>query len=230
MEKGKGHNKDRYDITTSPNYQQGFRDGQSDRTNRRPHQYRERTDPRNNDPAQNRAYEAGYDAGWASVRGGGYDRRDNDRRDSRDVTAATRPNYEQGLRDGRRDRETNQPHQYRERADPRNNDPAQNRAYEAGYDEGYRSARPNEPYDRRGRDDRYGVGRLNDAAARNGAQDGYFDGQKDRRTGHSNRPTQGDWYKSATRGYDSSLGDREQYKLAYRQAYLPAYQRGYTGQ
>jgi hypothetical protein len=164
---------------------------------------------------------------------------------NRQYAQSTDSNYQQGLRDGQSDRANNRRHQYRERSDPRNNDAAQNRAYEAGYDAGFRT--DNRQYNRNGdysgrydprgrqvnpygQNGQYGQGQYgNNAAAQNGYQDGLFDGQKDRQTGHSNRPTQGDWYKSATRGYDSSLGNRDQYKAAYRQAYLPAYQRGYTG-
>ena len=172
LEKGKGHNRRQSAQSTDSNYQQVLRDGQSDRANNRPHQYRERSDPRNNDAAQNRAYEAGYNAGF-------------------------RTNNRQFDRNG----------DYSGRYDP--------------------LGRQVNPY---GQNGQYGQGPYgNNTAARNGQQDGLFDGQKDRQTGHSNRPTQGDWYKSATRGYDSSLGNREQYKAAYRQAYLPAYQRGYTG-
>ena len=239
LEKGQGHNR-QYDRFTEANYQQGLRDGQRDRANNRQPQYRQRGNSRNNNVAQNRAYEAGYDDGYRANNGaynngrynndgynnGGYNR-----------NSATRPNFEQGLRDGQGDRANNRPHQYRERADPRNNNVAENRAYEAGYDQGFsggNNGRYNGQYDPRARQNgQFGqgqYGQFNNAAARNGQQDGLFDGQKDRQTGHSNRPTQGDWYRSATRGYDSSLGDREQYKVAYRQSYLPAYQRGYTNQ
>jgi hypothetical protein len=56
------------------------------------------------------------------------------------------------------------------------------------------------------------------------------DGQSDRRSGHSSRPTHESNYKHADRGYDSSYGDKNQYKQAYRQAYEQGYQRGYNGQ
>jgi hypothetical protein len=61
-----------------------------------------------------------------------------------------------------------------------------------------------------------------------GAQDGMNDGRQDRQSGHSNRPTQGDNYKHALRGYNSSFGGENQYKAMYRQAYVPSYQQGYN--
>lgn len=241
-----GRGRQPYDAATYPNYQQGLRDGQSDRANNQAHQYRYRTDPRNNNVAENRAYDAGYDEGYGARAGqfGQY----NDR--NRNYNTNSRW-FQEGLRDGQGDRASNRQQQYRLRG---NNNPnsARTRDYQAGYDQGYNgnNRRFGGQYDPR-RNGQYGQGQygqgqygqgqygqgqygqygnINNTAARNGQQDGLFDGQKDRQTGHSNRPTQGDWYKSATRGYDNSLGDREQYKVAYRNAYLPAYQRGYTGQ
>jgi hypothetical protein len=64
-------------------------------------------------------------------------------------------------------------------------------------------------------------------AARMGAEDGLNDGRKDRETGHSNRPTKGDNYKNATRGFSGGDGQTA-YKAAYRQSYVEAYQRGYN--
>src|SRR5207253_1497374 len=80
-------------------------------------------------------------------------------------------------------------------------------------------------YDDRGQYDR-GRG-PNEMAARMGEQDGFNDGRKDRETGHSNRPTQGDNYKNATRGFSGGAGETA-YKAAYRQAYVSAYQEGYN--
>jgi hypothetical protein len=62
-----------------------------------------------------------------------------------------------------------------------------------------------------------------------GYRDGVNDGQHDRSTGHSFRPTQDDNYKNADRGYTSSYGDKQQYKNAYRQGYEQGYQQGYNG-
>ena len=71
-------------------------------------------------------------------------------------------------------------------------------------------------------------GGYGNQAAQIGYQDGRNDGLKDRRTGHSFRPTQGDNYKNATRGYNSSFGAKDSYKQEYRQAYGNGYQRGYN--
>ena len=54
------------------------------------------------------------------------------------------------------------------------------------------------------------------------------DGQHDRATGHSFRPTHDDNYKNAP-GYSSSMGDRQQYKNTYRQGYEQGYPQGYNG-
>jgi hypothetical protein len=62
-----------------------------------------------------------------------------------------------------------------------------------------------------------------------GYQDGYNDGLRDRQTGHSFRPTQDSNYQHATNGYNSSLGDQNQYKQNYRQSYSSGYQNGYYG-
>ncbi len=66
------------------------------------------------------------------------------------------------------------------------------------------------------------------AARQYGYQDGMNDGARDRRTGHSNRPTQDSNYKHADRGYSSSYGNKDYYKQAYRQAYENGYQQGYN--
>lgn len=60
-----------------------------------------------------------------------------------------------------------------------------------------------------------------------GYQDGINDGLKDFRTGHSYRPTQGDNYKSASRGYSSRFGGKDAFKQFYREGYASGYQRGY---
>ena len=76
---------------------------------------------------------------------------------------------------------------------------------------------------------RGGYGGYGGSAARQyGYQDGINDGARDRRTGHSNRPTQDGNYKHADRGYNSSYGNKDYYKQAYRQAYENGYQQGYN--
>jgi hypothetical protein len=66
-----------------------------------------------------------------------------------------------------------------------------------------------------------------DSARRLGYQDGYNDGIRDRRTGHSFRPTHSDHYEDADRGYNRSFGDKKYYKQAYREGYRQGYDRGY---
>src|SRR5438270_213103 len=73
----------------------------------------------------------------------------------------------------------------------------------------------------------YGGYGLN-AARQNGYQDGLNDGARDRRTGHSNRPSQGDNYRRGDRGYIPTYGNKDYYKQAYREAYSNAYQQGYN--
>ncbi|MGH9569196.1 MAG: hypothetical protein ACRD4F_06135, partial [Candidatus Angelobacter sp.] len=55
------------------------------------------------------------------------------------------------------------------------------------------------------------------------------DGQNDRRTGHSFRPTHDSNFKHADRGYDGRFGNKDAYRQAYRNAYSQAYQSGYNG-
>ena len=157
----------------------------------------------------------------------------------KDDRHAYREGYEQGRADadGRRP-----PHvdvdRYREDDD--------RRAYREGYAAGYKGAQPHEDHDfdrDRDRDhdgdrDRNaytntsygngGYGSMSRIAQENGYRDGMNDGQKDRSTGHSFRPTHDDNYKNAP-GYASSMGDRQQYKNMYRAAYEQAYPLGYNG-
>ena len=64
-------------------------------------------------------------------------------------------------------------------------------------------------------------------AAQIGFQDGINEGQKDRATGHSDRPTNSGLYQDGTHGYSSAFGSETLYKQQYRQAYLRGYQQGY---
>src|SRR4029077_232082 len=115
-------------------------------------------------------------------------------------------------------------------------------AYRSGYERGFReSSGYNNSAWVRGRDgdgdrDRGTYGRGNggyggygaNAAQQYGYQDGINDGSRDRRSGHSNRPTQDSNYKHADHGYNSSFGDKNYYKQSYRQAYESGYQQGYN--
>jgi hypothetical protein len=158
--------------------------------------------------------------------------------DRDDVT--NNPNYQRGVTQGQNDGRRNRSQQYRATF---NND-WDRRAYRAGYDQGFQAglaqynSRPSSgryghggQYGQNGQSGRNGqYGQYGSQAAQIGAQDGMNDGRSDRATGHSNRPTQGDNYKNALRGYNSSFGGETAYKASYRQAYGPAYQQGYNGQ
>jgi hypothetical protein len=137
--------------------------------------------------------------------------------------------YQQGYEEGRSDA------QHRRRFNPDSNryrSGDDRRAYRQGYEAGYNAGhngnaawgRDHNGYGNGGYGGGYGNGLS--IARQNGVRDGVNDGRKDRATGHSFRPTQGDNYKNAP-GYSSSMGDRQQYKDAYRQAYQQGYQQGY---
>jgi hypothetical protein len=157
----------------------------------------------------------------------GWNHRDDDDRQA----------FKEGFKKGQWDARHNR------RFDPDNNrwrERDDRQAYRAGYERGFREVgyRYNDR-DRDGDRDRdhgyggggygggaYGYG-LN-AARQNGYQDGINDGAKDRRTGHSNRPTQGDNYKHADHGFIPTYGNKDSYKQAYREAYYNAYEQGYS--
>lgn len=109
------------------------------------------------------------------------------------------------------------------------------REFRDGYDAGYNSVR-NGGREGYPRDGGYGpgggapglYGNSSRVAEQNGYRDGVNDGQKDRSTGHSFRPTQDNNYKNAP-GYTSSMGDHQEYKNVYRQGYERGYQEGYNG-
>jgi hypothetical protein len=139
--------------------------------------------------------------------------------------------YERGRSDGLSHRRFNADSNGYRRSDDRN-------AYRQGYEAGYNSVRQgnagwDRDHDRDGRNGSYGngssyggYGNPSGIARQNGFRDGVNDGRKDRATGHSFRPTQGDNYKNAP-GYSSNMGDRQLYKDGYRQAYQQGYQQGY---
>ncbi len=137
-----------------------------------------------------------------------------------DNQQAFKDGYQQGQWDARHNRRFD-PGNNRWRGDDRD-------AYRAGYERGFREVGGSGfvgrgPYD----GDGYGGYGLN-SARQNGYQDGINDGAADRRTGHSNRPTQGSNYKHADRGYIPNYGNKNYYKQAYREAYYNAYEQGYN--
>jgi hypothetical protein len=156
-------------------------------------------------------------------------------RDSDDRAA-----FRDGYRQGRWDASHGQRANYGNTGSWRSND--DRLAYRNGYIQGYREGngayRGSGPYDRDGdrdRDDGYrapygrgGFGNYAATARQFGYQDGLNDGQTDRRTGHSFRPTHDSNYRHADRGYDG-FGNKDDYKQAYRDAYSQGYQNGYNG-
>lgn len=60
-----------------------------------------------------------------------------------------------------------------------------------------------------------------------GWHDGMADGQHDRYTGHSFRPTHSDRYEDASDHGDHDGMSRDEFKRIYRDAYYRGYQRGY---
>jgi hypothetical protein len=158
----------------------------------------------------------------------GWGQRDNDDRQ------AFKEGYNQGKSDARHNR----------RFDPDNNhwrERDDRQAFRSGYERGFSENRGFYGNDRdrnrdwdgdrdgdRGRGGYGGSGYGMNAARQNGYQDGISDGARDRRTGHSNRPTEDGNYKHADHGYSSSYGNKDYYKQAYRQAYENGYQQGFN--
>lgn len=145
--------------------------------------------------------------------------------------------YDRGVRDGREDRE------HRRSWHPRNQGQAYLNGYRAGFGQnggGWQGRRDNDDY--RGGPYRnpngtygnypYGGRGGNNAqslAYNNGYQEGLGYGTRDRSAGRRSTPTDSGVYHDATRGYNSSYGDRTAYRLAFRQGFQAGYQRGYYG-
>jgi hypothetical protein len=132
--------------------------------------------------------------------------------------------YRNGYEHGLRDRERRQGSHPRGQRWKNGND---RRAYEAGYNAGFSGAAAQSgPQYGRG-----GMGGYGNAqggqAARVGYQDGFSHGQGDLASGRGYSPTGSQNYKDGDHGWNSSLGDKNQYRPVYRQAYMEGYQRGY---
>lgn len=72
-----------------------------------------------------------------------------------------------------------------------------------------------------------GGDRYNSVPFSNGERDGYEKGGEDGRDNDSYDPVRHSRYRSGDRGYNSSYGTRETYKLAYRDGFEAGYERGY---
>ena len=70
-------------------------------------------------------------------------------------------------------------------------------------------------------------GGVNRAAYDNGFRDGLEKGREDVRDNDSFDPVRHSRYRSADRGYNSSYGTKEQYKLVYRDGFEAGYAQGY---
>ncbi len=139
--------------------------------------------------------------------------------------------YQQGFRKGEQDRSHNHHHPNA----PRGWKDDDRHAWEEGYEAGYRQGsgyqggygNPGGGYPG-GHYPGGGYGNMGQAR-QVGYQDGLTQGQGDRRTGHSFRPTEHAAYKDADHQHSVIGGDKNQYKQAYRQGYMDGYQRGYYG-
>ncbi len=70
-------------------------------------------------------------------------------------------------------------------------------------------------------------GGYNNVAYDNGYRDGLEKGREDVRDNDSFDPVRHSRYRSADRGYNSSYGTKEQYKLTYRDGFEAGYAQGY---
>ena len=167
--------------------------------------------------------------------------------------------YEEGIKEGRKDRRNGNRTEYRnlnsyERATKGYRSRLGDRelyrryfreAFEDGYnaesystdnrdrrdrnDDGYRDRR-----DRRGRDDDnygdYGGSfQLRQTALNAGFNEGVKQGREDRRARNANGFERHSTYQKATKDYSSRLGDREVFQRYFREAYERGYADGYAG-
>jgi hypothetical protein len=182
---------------------------------------------------------------WRWQRGDGdHDRDDGYYRQNRDSRDNQR-SYQDGFRDGQNDRAHNRGFQIRNR---HWNDRNDRDAYASGYRNGYGQGNYGNGYPGRGGYGYPGQGGYGYPGGNNGRgggwyggsqgqgqaynigyQDGLRHGSQDRNTGHSFRPTHDDDFRNADRGYNSSFGNKQDYKNQYRNGYQNGYNRGYNG-
>ena len=99
-------------------------------------------------------------------------------------------------------------------------------------DDRYRRDRDRDRDDRYRRDDRYGRSggygyNIYQIAQSRGYQDGLSTGASDEQRGQSYNPQRSHYYQNATYGYNSSYGNKNGYKQAYRDGFLRGYQEGF---
>jgi len=73
----------------------------------------------------------------------------------------------------------------------------------------------------------YGRGGYGNPAAQFGYQDGFRYGQMDASRGKGFNATGSEYYENADHGYNSSFGNKSEYRQEYRSAYQQGYQTGY---
>jgi hypothetical protein len=103
--------------------------------------------------------------------------------------------------------------------------------HEAIEDYGYGSSQANhwrhelnEAYEHCGNPREYG-----DVAFDNGFRDGMNAGSKDLHQGKYYKPERHDSYEDGDRGYHGYYGDKNGYKIRYRDGFLRGYQKGFAG-
>ena len=69
-----------------------------------------------------------------------------------------------------------------------------------------------------------------DVAFDNGFRDGMNAGLKDLRQGKYYKPERHDAYEDGDRGYHGYYGDKNGYKIRYREGFLRGYQKGFRGE
>jgi len=128
--------------------------------------------------------------------------------------------------------ETSAQAQYPYGQDPYGQDPYsrdRDRDYRRDRDDRYRDDRYRD--DRYRRDDRYGRGGYNNAyqiARQQGYSNGLSTGAADAQRGQSYNPQRSHFWKNGSDGYNSSYGNRGQYKQVFRDAFVQGYREGYS--
>lgn len=75
-----------------------------------------------------------------------------------------------------------------------------------------------------------GFREYGDVAFDNGFRDGMNAGSKDLRQGKYYKPERHDAYEDGDRGYHGYYGDKNGYKVRYREGFLRGYQKGFRGE
>ena len=97
-------------------------------------------------------------------------------------------------------------------------------------DDRYRRDRDDQYRNDQYRNDRYGRNGNNEyqIARQEGFQTGVSTGASDAQRGQSFNPQRSHFWKNGNSGYNSSYGNRGQYKQVFRDAFVQGYQEGYS--